>query len=71
MLTPMPITLMCTPSRDIEMEDVSPASSDISGQSVPKTPPAPLVLSPASPQDGSKFLQTPVEVSQVFSKYAS
>jgi len=59
--TPMPITIMCAPLREIEMEDVSNPSSV--EESVLKTPPAPLVLSPASPQDGSKFLQSPVEVS--------
>lgn len=59
----MPITIMCAPLREIEMEDLSAQSSESSGQSMPKTPPTPLVLSPASPQDRSTFLQTPVEVS--------
>lgn len=60
----MPITIMCTALRDVEMEAVSPLASDEASMSSTggSSPPTSLLLSPASPQDQSCLLRSPPEV---------
>lgn len=59
----MPISIMCTSLREVEMEDVSNMMSDRASISSNGTsPPSSLLLSPASPQDQSPLLSFPAEV---------